>query len=198
MADPLPAPGLADPVVDSQAVFRAVLDVLSRPGTRRRVAVELDPPAPLSAAAGAVLLTLADLDTPLWLDPKTDAPAVRHWLAFHCGCPRTENPGQAALAVLAGPPDGPSLEGFSIGTPTHPERSTTLILEVADLSDGSPLVLEGPGIAETARLAPRGLPRGFVAAWAANRALFPQGVDLILTAGRDLAGLPRTTTVKEA
>jgi alpha-D-ribose 1-methylphosphonate 5-triphosphate synthase subunit PhnH len=40
-----------------------------------------------------------------------------------------------------------------------------------------------------------GLPDGFAARWAANRAAFPRGVDVILCAGRDVAALPRTTAI---
>ena len=47
------------------------------------------------------------------------------------------------------------------------------------------------------RLAYEADPAGFAARWAANRALFPRGVDLVLCAGRDLAALPRATAVAE-
>ncbi|SDH73157.1 phosphonate C-P lyase system protein PhnH [Roseospirillum parvum] len=190
-------PGFADPVTDSQAVFRATLEALSRPGTVLEVPAALAPPAPLSPAAGAVLLTLADLDTPLWLAPGSGSEAVIEWLAFHCGCPRVADPGHAALAVAARPGGTLALDIFTPGSPTRPEGSTTLLLEVDDLAGGPPLTLAGPGIDGTARLAPAGLPEGFAESWRANRALFPQGIDVILTAGRHLAGLPRTTTLKE-
>jgi alpha-D-ribose 1-methylphosphonate 5-triphosphate synthase subunit PhnH len=43
-----------------------------------------------------------------------------------------------------------------------------------------------------------GLPPDFAALWAANHALFPRGVDLMLCAGNDVAALPRSVTVKDA
>src|SRR4051794_12499917 len=78
------SPGFADPVTSAQACFRAVLDAMARPG-RIKTVPEVAAPAPVCAAAGAVLLTLVDPETPLWLDPK--AVAARAWIAFHTGAP---------------------------------------------------------------------------------------------------------------
>ena len=69
MPDGTIAPGFADPVFDSQATFRAALDALARPGRVAALPPVLTPPAPLNPATAALCLTLADLDTPLWLDP---------------------------------------------------------------------------------------------------------------------------------
>jgi alpha-D-ribose 1-methylphosphonate 5-triphosphate synthase subunit PhnH len=91
--------GFAEPVMDAQRSFRAVLDAMARPGTIRRVGGVV-PPAPLDAATAAVLLTLADNETPIWLDQA--AAQCRDWLAFHCGVVFAE-PGAATFAVaLAG------------------------------------------------------------------------------------------------
>ena len=44
-------------------------------------------------------------------------------------------------------------------------------------------------------IAPKGLPDAFLRIWSDNRALFPRGVDLVLTAGRQFLCLPRTTKI---
>ena len=58
---------------------------------------------------------------------------------------------------------------------------------------GDGAVLTGPGIADAARLS---LPD--VAAFRANRALFPLGLDFFFTCGDRLAALPRSTVVAQA
>ena len=50
----------------------------------------LTAPAPLDPATAAVLLTLVDNETPLWLDPAVAA--ARDWLAFHCGASIVDAP----------------------------------------------------------------------------------------------------------
>ena len=76
-------PGFADPVLKSQACFRAVLDAMARPGALHVAGTGLAPPAPLVPSAAAVLLTLVDGETPLFAAPGF-APA-RDWIGFHCG-----------------------------------------------------------------------------------------------------------------
>ena len=67
-----------------------------------------------------------------------------------------------------------------------------MILQVAVFAAGQRLRLAGPGLRAPATLDVDGLPTGFLAAWEANHALFPRGVDLILCARDRLACLPRS------
>ena len=187
------APGFGDPVADAQACFRALLDAMSRPGLVRRVPAQPRPPPPLGPAAAAAALALADAATPLWTDAGAEAAA---WLAFHAGCPLAEAAGDAAFALACRAPP-PPLDALEQGTDEEPHRSATLIVQVAALEPGRGWRLRGPGIETEHRLAVRGLPEGFAAHWAANRAAFPRGVDVILCAGRDLAALPRTVSIEE-
>jgi alpha-D-ribose 1-methylphosphonate 5-triphosphate synthase subunit PhnH len=187
------SPGFADPVLDSQAVFRATLDALSRPAVPVACPRSPEAPAPLYPSTGAVMLALADLDTPVWLDPTLDQPAVRAWLGFHCGCPIVADRALAAFALVGDPGAVPDLEGFALGTADGPDGSATVVIQVTGFdADGGP-VFTGPGIRETARLDPEGLPAGFWEDWALNGVLFPQGVDVLFTAPDRLVGLPRTT-----
>lgn len=183
--------GFADPVPDAQGCFRAVLEAMARPGRVQRIAASLDPPAPLQPAAAAVLLTLADADTPVWLDAGAEAEA---WLRFHAGSPVVVCPGDAAFALACGAP--PALRGLAQGTEEDPHRSATLILQVRALERGTGWRLTGPGIEQEHHLLAEGLPPDFAAQWAANRAFFPRGVDTILCAGDRLAALPRTTRLE--
>lgn len=190
--------GFADPVFDAQRAFRGMLDALSHPGRVVDLDTAATPPAPLMPAAGAVLATLADDTTPIWLDAALMPTAVPAWIGFQTGAPVISDPDTAAIAVVSHAATMPALTTFAEGSAEYPDRSTTLILQVPALDGGPRLVLRGPGIAETAEIAPAGLPADFAARMAANRALFPRGVDLFLVAGSRIIGLPRTVRITEA
>ena len=191
------APAFVEPVHGAQRVFRAVMDAMARPGSIVRLESGLAPPAPLTAAAAATALALVDYETPVWLDaPLAAAPDVVRWLRFHTGAPTTDDPSCAAFAFVSDPAAMPAFDRFALGTPDYPDRSTTLVLQVARLDGGVPLVLRGPGIAGTHTLAAQGLPANFAAGVAANRALFPCGVDVVLVCDDAVAAIPRTTRVE--
>jgi alpha-D-ribose 1-methylphosphonate 5-triphosphate synthase subunit PhnH len=189
-------PGLADPVLDSQRIFRGVLDALSHPGRIVSVAAEEKAPGPLHPATVAVCLALVDLETPLWLDPAGRAPDVVEHLRFHCGCPIAEEPGRARFAVITDPESMPPLEAFDPGTDEYPDRSATVIVQARALALGEGRRLTGPGIESESRLEATGLPARFWDGIRANHGRFPRGVDVLLTAGARLAALPRTTRVE--
>lgn len=178
--------GFSNPAVQSAHAFRSIMEAMARPGTLQDVR-GAEPPAPLSNAAGSVLLTLCDFDTPVFLAGAADNADVRAWLAFHAGAPVT-GPSRAMFAVGDWAALMP-LSAYPIGTSEYPDRSATLIVECATL-EASGAVLRGPGIKSEARLT---VPD--VAAFQDNNALFPLGLDFILTCGTRLAALPRTTDV---
>lgn len=185
-------PGFADPVLDAQASFRAILEAMSRPGRVQRIEARIAPPAPLCTSAGAALLSLADADTPLWLDAGE---TVAEWLRFHCGAPITADIGAARFALACG--TAPFLGALDIGTDEDPQLGATLILQVGGLVAGEGWHLTGPGIQHEHRLRVLGAPANFVAAWARNQALFPRGVDVLLCAGDRIAALPRSVMIAE-
>lgn len=182
-------PGFADPVADSQRCFRAVLDAMARPGTIRNVECPAPPP-PLCPASAAVLLTLVDHETPLWIDPAFGG--ARDWAAFHCGA-AFARPGAASFLLTA---ELPALGALRQGSDEAPEESATVILQLPRLGAGAGFRLSGPGLAHPAVFSAEGLPPGFAGLWAANHAAFPLGIDMILCAGAYLAALPRTVTVE--
>lgn len=181
--------GFTDAPVESARAFRAILEAMARPGTIHAVEGAA-PPAPLSPAAGVALLVLADLTTPLFLAGAADCPAVRDWVAFHVGAPLTT--AEEATFALGTWADLQPVARFRVGDPDYPDRAATLIVETDRLEADGPR-LTGPGIHDTARLS---LPE--VAAFQANRALFPLGWDCILTSRDRLAALPRSTRVEAA
>ncbi len=189
-------PGLADPVLDAQRIFRAVLDAMARPGTIATLPPLPAAPAPLDPATTAVILTLADQETTVWLDRAADAAAVRRHLRFHCGCPLTADATLADFAVIADAQAMPPLAAFNTGSDEYPDRSTTLIIQLPGLSGGEAWTLAGPGIRERATLGLPGLPAGFRDQLAENHLGFPRGVDLIFTCGARAIALPRSTRLE--
>jgi alpha-D-ribose 1-methylphosphonate 5-triphosphate synthase subunit PhnH len=177
--------GFADLPVDASHAFRAVMTAMARPGKIVSLC-GAQPPAPLSIAAGVVILTLCDPETPLYLGASHDTPQVRDWITFHTGAPFAA--AKNAMFALGAWTDLP-LPDFPIGTAEYPDRSTTLIVESLTLAnDGA--ALRGPGIKDEAALS---LPE--TQTFQANTALFPLGLDFIFTCNDRLAALPRTTRV---
>ncbi|MDE1991726.1 MAG: phosphonate C-P lyase system protein PhnH [Rhizobiaceae bacterium] len=187
--------GFADPVFNAQSVFKMMMDAMARPGTLQTVISDIAPPAPLGIAAGAIALTLCDHDTPVWLSTGFAKSTLPEWLGFHTGASVTPEKIEARFAFLEAGMLLSSFNQFAVGTQEYPDRSTTLILEIAALEGGTELALSGPGISGIAMIAPIGLPETFLRIWNDNRALFPRGVDLVLTAGRQFLCLPRTTKI---
>lgn len=188
-------PGFADPVSAAQRVFRTILDALAHPGRVKEMPFGLGapPPAPLGSAAAAVALTLCDIDTPLWLDPPLRSAAS--YLAFHCGSPSAPTPGEAAFALVADPSRLPPLDAFALGSDEYPDRSATLVVEVASLTAGPAVRLAGPGVDGETQLAIADMRDGFWDERAALAALFPRGLDILFTNCAALAALPRSTRI---
>jgi alpha-D-ribose 1-methylphosphonate 5-triphosphate synthase subunit PhnH len=189
------AAGFAEPVLAAQATFRGVMDAMARPGTIYRLS-GVAAPMPLSASAAAIALTLLDYETPFWLDaPLADTGDVARFISFHTGARVTADPAAAAFAFVAAPAAAPPFADFAQGSAEYPDRSTTLVLQVTRLGEGDGMVLRGPGIAGTRRLAASPLPADFLDQLADNRARFPRGVDVLLAAPDAIAGLPRSLQV---
>jgi len=194
------APGFADPVRDTQAVFRALLDALARPG--RIGVIETSLPAADAApgvqraglAAFASLLALCDYATPVWLAQPDAALAVA--LRFYAGAPLTDVPAEAAFAYVHDAAALPPLDTLASGTPESPEQSATVFVCVESLTGGASVTLRGPGIEDAHIIAPVGLPERFWHERAALAAVFPCGIDFYLVCGDQLVGLPRTTHVE--
>ena len=189
----------SDPVFDSQRVFRTAMNALARPGKLQPFDPGVRPPEALPAEIAALALTLADHETPLWLDAVlTEARDVADYLRFHTGAPIVSRPVEAAFALVCDTALCPALMSFTLGTAEYPDRSTTVLIQTDTLRSPDALTLRGPGIAGTSVLRAEPLPPGFVREWSENRRYFPRGVDVLMAAEGWLVGLPRTTEISEA
>lgn len=195
-------PGFDHPATDSQAVFRRVLDALSRPGRPVDVPAVGQVPHGGHAAAARTLLALLDSECTVWLSDSLRDGAARPWLTFHTGCRCVDDPAKARFLWLAQGDAWPALAALDAGDDAYPDQSATCVMEVtlrpSDThrpTDGTqPLGwLRGPGVNGTLPLAVDGLPTDFAAQWRANRAAFPRGVDVLLATDGQLLGLPRST-----
>ncbi len=186
--------GFADPVHDAQQVFRLTLEALARPGRMQTLPALPEAVPGMQAAAAAIALSLVDFETPVWLSPGCrDATG---FLRFHCACRVVADPAEASFAFATSWCEVPRLDSFRLGDDIEPERSTTLVVEVGSVAKHTPLRLTGPGIEHHHSLSTAALPPERVIERNSLHALFPCGIDLLLTHGRQVCGLPRTTRIQ--
>lgn len=188
--------GFVDPVDGAGQTFRVILDVLSRPGSVADIQGPAETPDALSDAASAVLLTMADYVTPVWLDAPLATDSARAYIQFHTSAPIAKAPGEAAFAVLSMNSTDFNVEIYNPGTQQYPDRSTTLITEVKSFEQGPVVELQGPGIDGSTQFQVDGLPENFWTEMQKNNAQFPLGVDVIFAAPGKLAALPRSAQIK--
>lgn len=187
------APGLADPVHDSQQFFRRILEAMSRPGRIVDLSAQSLPAVDnLMPAMAAIALTLLDQDSPAWIDPAFAA-AAGHYIGFHTGAPRVTDAGKATFVLVADGRRLPDLMTLARGDAAYPERGATLVVQVAGLKAGDGCRLTGPGIDGAVDLDIAGLAPEFWQAFAANAENFPLGFDTILICGTRITALPRTS-----
>jgi len=181
--------------IDGQAASRDCFAALAAPGTVVNLGAALQSLASLHTAACALLLALLDQDSRLWLSPAAAAGGAAARLKLHTGCSMAAFPSEADFALVAGVEELPPLEAFTAGSQEYPERSATVVLQVAAILE-SGWRLTGPGVRNETRLSVPALGDGFVHQWERNRARFPRGVDLYFSCGDRLCGLPRTTRIE--
>jgi alpha-D-ribose 1-methylphosphonate 5-triphosphate synthase subunit PhnH len=185
------------PVGDSHEVFRAAMNALAYPAQPRVLPSDLSPCGPMAPGSLALLLTLADHDTPVWLAPSLAASQpLRKFIAFHCGAPVVDDPTLAAFAFFSSPLELAPLARFAQGDPDYPDRSTTLIVQVEAFDDCA-WRFSGPGLSSPRSFGVSPAPNGFADMWTANHAGFPLGVDLLFVCGKEIAALPRSLRISE-
>jgi alpha-D-ribose 1-methylphosphonate 5-triphosphate synthase subunit PhnH len=169
-----------------QQNYRALLEAMSRPGSRQA----LHGVNESSSASLAVLAALIDgsvsLSDPQGLLKNSERTLLQTALT---------EPEQADYLLCCGQ-QSPSFEP-KLGTLPSPETSATLVVEISSVSDGElRFKLSGPGIQAQRECAVAGLNPDWLARreeWVCG---FPLGVDLILVDKDQVVALPRTTRVE--
>jgi alpha-D-ribose 1-methylphosphonate 5-triphosphate synthase subunit PhnH len=186
---------LQSPALSAHA-FRAVLASFSTPATPVTIAAASDAPAPLLPVAATVVLTLADYKTPIWLSPTLNVDAVRKYLRFHTGAPLTTIAGEAAFALLTVEETHAGLPAFNLGTHEYPDRSTTLIVQVAGFSEGPKVSVSGPGLQHALVVRVAAASQHLWREVQNNNSLFPIGYDFMFASSNTLMSLPRSSLVE--
>ncbi len=186
-----------DMVSDSQASFRTLMGAFSYPALARDFPARASAWGAMPASIVTLLLTLADQDTPIWLDqPYADDGEVRACVAFHCGAPIVAEPGRAAFAFISDAARIGDFARFSPGDPDFPDRSTILVVQTDGLQSG-PHQFSGPGVRQKHGFGADRLIADFGAQWRRNRRSFPLGVDLIFVTETKVVALPRSLSLLE-
>jgi alpha-D-ribose 1-methylphosphonate 5-triphosphate synthase subunit PhnH len=189
-------PAFANPVFDSQRTFRELLQAMARPAAPRALPILPPSPAPIAPAAMAILLTLCDATTSVWLQ-QPQQEAVEH-LRFHAGLRLVEQPQDADFALITDAASMPPMASFARGDLRYPDRSASLIVQVVGFRHEGGARFAGPGIRETESLAIDGLPSNFWQQRTALAAQLPLGIDLYFVAEQHVVALPRTTRLLES
>lgn len=183
-------------VIEASHAFRTIMNAVSRPGRILPFGGGSAAPYPLWVTAAIVASTLCDFQTSVWFDSELDHDAVKQYIRFQTGAPIAAKPEDAAFIFLQAMNAAIDPSLFAQGTHEYPDRSATLVIQTASLSDASEVELSGPGIPLPLRLHAEGVPQSFWKAMAENHAQFPLGVDVIFVSPDAIAALPRSTSIR--
>ena len=180
---------------EAARLFRSILTAFSKPAVAVPLAACPAAPAPLLPAAAAILLSLCDYQTPVWLSPSLNAEAVRKFIRFHTGAPITDTAQDAVFAVLGVDEAKSFLDQFPLGTDEYPDRSATLILQTTNFDAGEDVTIKGPGLQHPVKFAVAGADGAFWQRVQGNALLFPVGLDFLFASDTAIAALPRSMSV---
>ena len=181
----------------AQGTFSALMRAMAEPGRIEKLLIPPAVPEALPRGLAAVAVTLADFETPLWLDDQlASSDDVTRFLRFATGAPIVDDPAKAAFALVLRATALPPFNLFSNCSDAYPDRSVTIVTEVQNWAAKQRFELTGPGIGTTRSFSAGPLPGDFETRMSENRALFPRGVDLILTSGDQVVALPRSTRLR--
>lgn len=185
-----------NPSIDGAHAFRKILASMSRPGRPVAFKPDLEAPVPMFVTTAAIASTLCDYQTPVWLSPSLDSPAVRHYLRFHTSAPLTQNPREAVFAFADAWEAEVGLPSFCAGTHEYPDRSTTLVIQSDSFEAGALVNLTGPGVQHAQAAQVERLDEAFWHGVIANNAGYPVGIDFMFVTREALMSCPRSLHVR--
>jgi alpha-D-ribose 1-methylphosphonate 5-triphosphate synthase subunit PhnH len=180
-----------DPVHDTQAVFRVLLEALSHPGETLQIpAPALD--APANPWVASVLLTLLDHETSF---ASVSCEALDGFVRSRTNA-RLTAVDEADFVLARAESLTPKLiNDLKRGSLAYPDESATLVVSALHNLPTERLELSGPGILSR-REVHLPLQPSTLDALAGANANYPCGVDVyLIDAGGQVIGLPRTTRV---
>lgn len=188
-------PGLQNPVMDAQQIFRQLLNGMSQPGSIAAIDYTVQHPMGLNPATYAVALSMLDQDTPLKLAASVNNAAARDSLHFHNSVPLVDSV-SAADFVICNEVDRPDLETLNIGSDAWPDQSCTLIVQCQSFYNGITYRATGPGIQSSTKIRCSAFNDTLPHQREKLAHRFPLGIDLILTCGKEFFCIPRTTKLE--
>jgi alpha-D-ribose 1-methylphosphonate 5-triphosphate synthase subunit PhnH len=176
-----------------QKTFRTLLNAMSRPGTVGRV--EAHPAGGEAAAALTILEALVDHEVSLAVVPPSPTSEAVLRLTGSRVAPVSE----ADYVLCRESSLEEALHVVKVGPLEYPDRGATVICQVAEVGDGDPISLSGPGIEGSKLVKLRSFPASARDEFAERNAERPLGVDVIFVDehGQVLC-LNRYTEVREA
>lgn len=185
-------PGLANPVYDSQGIFRLLLKGMSEPGLIARLDDVHQYPLQLNAASYAIALTLFDQGTAIYLAPSLQHNEVIDSLRFHNSINLLQSSSHADF-VICNESDRPDLDQLNAGTEAYPDQSCTMIIQCDSFFKGIIYRASGPGIESSRKIRCSAFNGSLLHQREKLSSLFPLGIDFILTCGNEFFCIPRTT-----
>lgn len=173
-----------DPVSDTQACFRALVDAMSRPGTVHET--------PVGPADHAVLATLVDHEVTVCTPDSNIRTALANEGRY------TEAPAEKADIVHEPDPPGVDCTSLSRGSLKEPGDGATIVYRLDDIetekerSNWTQVTVSGPGVPGKRQLALDGFPVREARRLATAQSSYPRGVDAVLATEDWLAALPRS------
>lgn len=204
-----------DPVDDTRETFRALVDVMSRPGTVRTGSTEPMDRAVIAALVDHEVGIVTDdqgLSEALAAEGRLTEADVENAAVVHVdadGSDAADRIRAAPCGTLKEPSDGAIVVARVDALETLEDEADSDATELdesdeerdgfdADFAgaDAQRLALTGPGVDGTTVLGVAGLADDAVAAIADAQSDFPRGIDVVLTSDDRVAALPRSVDLE--